>query len=310
MFSDERTLGCLAGLATSGLWTATALFLNAAARRFGGTRVNALRIYVAVFLLAGMHFALQGHWVPGARGDQVALLALSGWIGLSIGDQAALLAFLAIGPRLTLLLMTTAPLVAAALGWWILNEPLGALSLLGIGITLSGVAWTILERSATGALGFRWTGVAWALLASVCQAVGLLLSKRGMGHGWLPEEQFVAPQSAALIRMCFAAIAVTPVFWFVARRAGPVVNSLPAAPSRTSAIACLLAGAFFGPFLGMWMSLTASHYAPLGIAQTLASLAPVLILPFARFVLQERITPRAALGALLAVSGCAILFLL
>ncbi len=309
MFSDERTLGCLAGLATSGLWTATALLMNTAARRFGGTRVNALRIYLAVVLLAGMHFALQGRWLPSARGDQVALLAISGWIGLSIGDQAALLAFLAIGPRLTLLLMTTAPLVAAALGWWILNEQLGPLSLLGIAITLAGVGWTILERSAAGSLGFRWTGVAWALLASVCQAVGLLLSKRGMGHGWLPEEQFVPPQSAALIRMCFAAIAVTPVLWFVSRWRTSRPTAVASPPTQATAVACLLAGAFFGPFLGMWMSLTASHYAPLGIAQTLASLAPVLILPFARFILKERITPRAALGALLAVFGCAILFL-
>jgi drug/metabolite transporter (DMT)-like permease len=57
------------------------------------------------------------------------------------------------------------------------------------------------------------------------------------------------------------------------------------------------------------MSLEAADKVPLGVAQTLCSLAPVLILPAARLVHHERISPRAVVGAFLAVAGVALLFL-
>jgi drug/metabolite transporter (DMT)-like permease len=71
-----------------------------------------------------------------------------------------------------------------------------------------------------------------------------------------------------------------------------------------------IGGSFVGPYLGVWMSLEAAHHAPLGVAQTLISLTPILILPFSRMVYHERITPRAICGAVVAVIGVALLFLL
>jgi drug/metabolite transporter (DMT)-like permease len=68
------------------------------------------------------------------------------------------------------------------------------------------------------------------------------------------------------------------------------------------------AGAFVGPFLGVWMSLEAADRVPLGIAQTLVSLPPVFVLPFSRLVYHERIGPRAVVGAIIAVAGVATLF--
>ena len=69
-------------------------------------------------------------------------------------------------------------------------------------------------------------------------------------------------------------------------------------------------GAVVGPFLGIWMSLLACDRAPLGVAQTLCSLPPVFILPFAHLVHKEHVSGRAVLGAFVAVSGVAVLFLL
>jgi drug/metabolite transporter (DMT)-like permease len=56
------------------------------------------------------------------------------------------------------------------------------------------------------------------------------------------------------------------------------------------------------------MSLVSSDRVPIGIAQTLCSFTPILILPFAVRVHGERIGPRAILGAALAVMGIAVLF--
>jgi hypothetical protein len=67
-------------------------------------------------------------------------------------------------------------------------------------------------------------------------------------------------------------------------------------------------GAFFGPFIGVGMSLVAVKYAPVGVAATIMAIVPVLIIPFVIVLYRERISPRAILGAVLAVAGVALLF--
>jgi len=307
--------GYLAGLATSLLWTCTSLVFTAAGRRLGVTFVNGGRILLAILLLATTLRLTAGSWWPPVQMRQVALLGASGIIGLAIGDQALLTSFLDIGPRRASLIMTAAPLFAALFGWVALNERLSVTAWLGIVATVGGVAWVIAERreSEFGAHPPRAArGYGLALLAAACQAGGLLLSKEGMGHGWLLREQMLSPQPAALVRMTFAGAVMVPLLgmriWreMQRRRAG-----LPRQTqgSRTAGVVLTTIGAVAGPYLGVWMSLIASDRAPLGIAQTFCSLTPIFILPFAAKMHGERITARSALGASVAVAGLGLLFL-
>ena len=310
----DAHLGQAAALATSMLWTATSLLFTAASKRIGPTIVNAARIFLAIGLLGLTHLLLTGAWLPQAVTGQVLFLALSGLIGLTIGDQALLIAFVDIGPRLAMLLMTTSPLFAALFGWVALGEALGAIALMGIALTIGGVAWVVLERP-QGAIvphgPHRTRGVLLGLVAAACQAGGLLLSKQGMGHGWLPEEQHLDPQAATFIRMVFAGVGVLPVLvWHAVRerkrRAIGLAHSRVGSP-RAGLIFTAL-GTIAGPYLGVWMSLVACDRAPVGIAQTLCSLTPVFILPFAVLIHKERLGPRAVIGAAIAVGGSVLLF--
>ena len=157
----------------------------------------------------------------------------------------------------------------------------------------------------------RGRGVFYAFIGAACQAGGLLLSKQGIGHGWLPTDAHMNPQAAAYVRMIFAGLGVMPILalHLARRRKRLAAGVAPVAHGSARAgyifAAC---GAFVGPFLGMWMSLVAVDYAPLGVAQTLCSLAPVFILPFAIGIHKEHIGPRAAIGAVIAVGGSALLF--
>ena len=67
-------------------------------------------------------------------------------------------------------------------------------------------------------------------------------------------------------------------------------------------------GAVTGPYLGVWLSLFAINTIPIGIAQTLLSLSPIMILPFARKLYGDRITPRTIAGTAVAFGGVALLF--
>jgi len=77
---------------------------------------------------------------------------------------------------------------------------------------------------------------------------------------------------------------------------------------RSTGIALVASGTLFGPVLGVWMSLVAADATALGIAQTLMSLTPVLIIPYAALVEREHVSLRAILGAMAAVAGVALLF--
>ncbi|MEK6674775.1 MAG: DMT family transporter [Planctomycetota bacterium] len=162
------------------------------------------------------------------------------------------------------------------------------------------------------------------MVAAVCQAAGLLLSKQGMGHGWLPEGEHLAPQSATLVRMFFAGVGIVPVALFSIWKRMPRERFVPTRDSRATTpterldrtqapwvagVGFAAIGTLAGPFLGVWMSLIASDRIPLGIAQTLSSLTPILILPFAARVHHERIGARAIVGAGIAILGLTCLFL-
>lgn len=70
----------------------------------------------------------------------------------------------------------------------------------------------------------------------------------------------------------------------------------------------LVLAAFAGTYLGIWFQQISVKFVSAGIAQTLSSTSPIFILLLAP-VLKESVTPRAGLGATLAVGGIALVFL-
>jgi drug/metabolite transporter (DMT)-like permease len=75
------------------------------------------------------------------------------------------------------------------------------------------------------------------------------------------------------------------------------------------ALITLSLGSFFGPVIGVWLSLVSIKYTRLGIATTLMSLTPIFLIPITRTVFKERISAGAVFGTIIAVAGVAILLL-
>lgn len=71
----------------------------------------------------------------------------------------------------------------------------------------------------------------------------------------------------------------------------------------------MLAGATFGPVIGVYLSLVAFQFTEVGIASTLIAMLPIFLLPISHFYFKEHITARAILGTIIAIAGVAILFL-
>ena len=67
---------------------------------------------------------------------------------------------------------------------------------------------------------------------------------------------------------------------------------------------------FFGPFLGVSLSLMAVQYANAGIASTLMALTPVMIIVPYSIINHQKISPKEILGTVITVTGAALFFLL
>ncbi len=294
-------IGEIAALLTSVFFSITAIIFTLASRQVGSMITNRVRLVIALLYLLLINLVLFGQPLPiGAGAGPWLWLALSGIIGLALGDMFLFAAYERIGARLGMLLMSLAPVIGAFIAWIFFGETLRAGQILGITITLIGIAWVVVTRPADKSLHPRASrlGIIFGVLAATGQAVGLVLSKQGMTGD-------MSPFAGNVIRM----LAATMVFWAVTiaqRQARPTIETVRMHPA---ALKLLAIGALIGPVLGVTSSLLAVQHAPIGVASTLMALPPVFLLPLSYFIFHERFGWQTIVGTFVAIAGVALLFL-
>jgi drug/metabolite transporter (DMT)-like permease len=301
-------LGEIAALSTAACWALTSIFFGEAGRRIGAIRVNAIRLVVAAALYALLLVVTTGSPLPRVvDGASFGWLALSAIIGLVIGDSLLFHAFVVLGPRLATLIFASSPIMVTALAWVFLGESLSLVKLLGIAVTIAGITWVVSERAprqpgrggGDGSTSLR-RGILFALGGAFGQAAGLVTSKQGMLGG----ETVVPAADASFIRILVALV----ITWLIAAGRGRL-GETARAMSHRSAMGYAAAGAFVGPFLGVWMSLVAVGLIAAGVAATLNAMVPVMVIPLVIAIYREPVSLRAAVGACVAVGGVAVIFL-
>ncbi len=294
-----QLLGEMAAMGTAICWSFSSVLFAVASKRVGPLVINLLRLPLAIFLLFSTYFLLKGDF--SIAWQSAVYLALSGIIGLAIGDTFLFNSMVMVGARLSMLLLSLSPPITALLAYVFLGEVLGYWDVLGILVTLVGVIWVVLKRPEKNPViqkQLMWKGVVLGLLSAVAQSVGLLWAKMGLVAS-------VDPLYGTLIRMSSAAIILWPLSFLLKR----VKNPVKLIQADTTALKFLLAGVVMGPFLGVWLSLVAVKYTNTGIAATIMSVVPVTMIPLSIKFEKEKPTVRSVLGAVVAIAGIAILFL-
>ncbi|HEQ79049.1 MAG TPA: DMT family transporter, partial [Euryarchaeota archaeon] len=290
-------IGMLAALGTSVLWSFSSVLFTIGGKAKSPAAVNRTRILVALVIISLLHLAVLGSILPRASPSEWGYLVLSGVIGLAIGDALLFAAFIRIGPRLSMLIMALAPVVTTSVAWVIFDEKLPYLKVLSIVVALGGTAWVILERRrANDAFKTDATGLLLGFGGMMGQAVGLLLSKVVLDDGF-------DTLSATYIRMIGGALSLWIFTFIISKNLEPFKDF-----TQWKFMCLILVASIVGPVLGIWSSMVAIAYAPLGIASTLMSLAPILTIPLAYFAFKERVSWRAVLGTVVALIGVAGLF--
>ena len=314
-------LGEFLSLTVAVSWTATALFADTASHRLGALPLNLIRMAISLlFLGAFLWFATGVPFPVHADGKTWLWMTLSGLVGYVFGDYCLFNSYLIFGSRFGQLFMTIAPPVAGIAGWLLLGERLSAWAWLAMAVTITGIGLTILARSGDShklTLKLPLKGVLFGIGAGIGQGLGLVLSKIGVQH----YEAALAAETLQQGASETIAWAIPFAGTFIRATAGLVGFALiltlrKELPRVGRAVhdrkGMTFAGltTFFGPFLGVSLSLMAVRYAEAGIASTLMALTPVLIiLPYA-LIHRQKVSLREILGTLVTVSGVALFFLL
>jgi drug/metabolite transporter (DMT)-like permease len=222
-------------------------------------------------------------------------LALSGLIGIVVGDTLYFRSLQILGPRRALVLACLSPLFAVALDRLFLAHPIGLFVLLGILLTVTGVIVVVLDRKASaeapGLLpGKTGAGVACGILGALCQASGGLFSQQGMENCGALE--------ATLIRLLVAAVAT--ICWIASRKKhrATITKSI-----KREHFKYLIPATALGTWLGILFSQIAYKYADLSIAQTLLSTCPLFAIPIMWILYRQRVNLLGFVGTVVAIFG-------
>lgn len=292
----------LLALGAATCWAASALLSANPSKRLGALRFVRWRMFLVLILLWPA-VALLGQWEHVNWGTTSAMV-LSGIVGITLGDSALFAAMNRLGPRRTGVLFATHALFSAGLGFVFLGERLGLQAYGGAVLTVSGVmvavGWG--HRSQTVDVwepdGPMRAGVALALLAAACQALGALIAKPALsGDGALD------PALALAMRVTAAWLAL------VILQPLPNFNRTASAPApldwrvlKETAIS-----GWTGMGVGMGLLLWALSLGSVGAVGVLSSVSPVLVLPMLWWIYRRPPAWGAWVGAACAVGGTALM---
>lgn len=292
--------GEIAALAASLCWAIGSSLFEDLGKKASALTLNFYKVFVALIFLFAYGLIFNGSAFPkDVPFDAVTWLSISGFIGLVLGDFFFLEAISIMGATVTLLIYACSPPMSAILAYFILNQSMSGAEILGMLVTLLGIAMVIFVKPDKGKRGLKLNypakGIAFAFFGSLGQALGYVISRLGLEN--------VEAIDASLIRMSAALIGllILLVYRGRAREAVRAVSDLSFTVKMT-------VGAFVGSFLGVTLSLAAVKYTSAGIASTLSALSPIMILPISFFIKKQPITVKEMLGAVVAVVGVGLIF--
>lgn len=294
--------GEIAALATAVFWTITAMAFEVASRNIGSLAVNMIRLVLAFVFLSVFNLIARGYLLPVDAGTHAWIwLSVSGIVGFVFGDYFLFRSFAVISARISMLIMTLVPPITALIGWLLLGELMTALELTGMFLTVSGIALTIFSRGEVEGrkkvkLSYPVKGILYALGGALGQAVGLVLSKYGMGD----YHAFAATQIRIIAGMFGFALIILVL------NKGQLIRK--AFRSRPGMIGTGI-GSVFGPFLGVSFSLLAVKYATTGVASTLMAIVPILIIPPSIMFFKQKVSWLEVTGAFISVGGVTLFFI-
>lgn len=297
-----EVFGYLAALTAATCWALASLVAIEPVRQLGAIPFNAIRMLMVALMLSFWLVVTDQWLVPDSA--TLKVLALSGFIGIFLGDTLLFMTLKTLGPRLTGLLFATNAPISFLLGIWLLDESYSWLNLLGVLAVCAGVFMAIASRGQSGqhaweqSLGHVGIGIATGFGAALCQSLGTLIVFDTMRAGQ-------DPVFATMVRVWIGVVFLF-LMLLIPKFSGGFSRYRLLTVKRVGQI---LGSGTLGIAVGMSLILWAVHRAPLGIVAILSATTPVIVLPLLWIVTGERPKLNSLIAASIVVSGTAIIFI-
>jgi len=279
-------------------WTFTVMSFETAGKEVGSLSVNIIRLVIGFIFISVYSLIARGMVLPfDASTDTWGWLLLSGVVGLAIGDLFLFQAFVDVGSRLSMLIMTLSPSLTLILDYFVFGESISPIKFLGMFMVIVSILLVISFRNSEESFSeHKVRGLIFAFLGALGQSVGLILSKQGMQS----YDAFASTQIRIIAALVTFALIIT-----YRKKWSNVFGAL----YKKRAMGFITIGSFFGPFLGVSLSLLAMQYTSAAVAQTISQTNVILLIPFTAFFFKEKIKTPEVILSILAFAGVAIMFM-
>ncbi len=296
MFSSE-IIYYLAAIAAACCWSIGPLIARKPVRELGVILFCSLRLLTSYTLLR--LFCLLTDRPLLFSLHQITWIALSGFIGVFVGDSCLFYCLKKIGARKTQLIFSLHAPFTAIFAYFIYLERWSQAQFIGANLIFIGVLIAISckkTESFFANLSFykMLLPIFIGLLAALSQATGTLLIKPVFQES---ESDAIA---VSTLRIGIAAFAFILFYW--------INNSLAWKKITIQTFLLTILNGFFAVILGITLVVFALSGGDAGIIATLVATAPVIILPMIWLIDKQRPSLWAFSGALFAVVGCYFLF--
>ncbi len=307
--------GELAALGAAFLWALASILFADIGRYIRAINLNLLKgVFASCLMLIALSFGtlldiseLHLNTIISMSPRNVLLLFLSGVIGIGAGDTAYFACLQRIGPQKGLMLESTAPIIAALLALLFLQEHLPSIAWLGILIATSGVILVVRRSKTTIEYNTTISGISFGILAAVCQATGLVMSRQVL----LSEQ--IEPLASGLVRLAAALLII--IFWLAVRKLlnyrsanHQSVKTAFSLIAKHNLMVRLLGAIVLGTFFAIWLMQISVKFTNAGIAQTLLATCPLFGMLIGFFMGQKQ-PLMVWIGLVLGILGIVLLFL-
>lgn len=290
MFPAILTAVCFAFSVTLG---------HRAAKLAGSLEANFWRVVVATLILTVWAFTFG----KGLSGGVLMWFALSGAIGVGLGDMAFYHALPRLGPRVATLFnqCLMAPFGALIEWLWLGTRPSLNQALFSI-VIISGVVIAVRPASGEKHRGITLTGLLLAVIGAAGTAGGAVISRKA--YDVLHSNGLNLDGGTAGFQRMIGGIVVSALFYGALRLGLDRDETAPKQSHTPRQIwPWILGNALAGQTLGVSCMQWALSEMPAPGVLVIVATTPVLVIPLARLFERERITPRAVIGTLIAVGG-------
>jgi drug/metabolite transporter (DMT)-like permease len=283
-------------------------YYSDAVKKIGSYSVNALRILFYMIGVTLVYLLIFGFGIPHAEAVQWLYLGISAFTGLVIGDYLFFVALKHISPRLTFLIAAPlAPIFSAFIGLLLIGEKLAIKDIAGIFIVIFGILIVLSkngsEDSGGDENGKKTFGIITAVLCALGQGLSMVFTKLGIIGGTGANTKPLDPFTTSVIRTFFGGFIIWGIVFFSGKTKN-VLGSL----SKKASLKNLALGSSVS-VIAIWLLLFALTHAKVGVAATLGSMMPVMIIPIVFVMKKEKTGVRGIIGSIISVAGVAVLML-